>query len=200
MIQQQDGSSFAYDAENRQIAFCPNDLPATCTQTAGNNRTLYYYDGTGKRVLSAGPGGAQTFVYDASGNLAVEYGSESAGCTTCYLTTDHLGSTRVVSDQNGCAVFRQDYMPFGETIMRTGSGSNGGPHCVSTDGYQSTTVPARQQFTGQERDVESGNDFFQARYYSSSAGRFMSADPAGNFWLMSRSRRAGTCTAMGIAR
>ena len=65
MIQQQDGSSFAYDAENRQIAFCPNDLPATCTQTAGNNRTLYYYDGTGKRVLSAGPGGTQTFVYDA---------------------------------------------------------------------------------------------------------------------------------------
>lgn len=40
--------------------------------------------------------------------------------------------------------------------------------------------------TGKERDSESGNDYFGARYYSSSMGRFMSPDPANlsvDFWL-----------------
>ena len=32
-------------------------------------------------------------------------------------------------------------------------------------------------FTGKERDTESGNDYFGARYYASSMGRFMSPDP-----------------------
>jgi RHS repeat-associated protein len=34
-------------------------------------------------------------------------------------------------------------------------------------------------FTGKERDAESGLDYFGARYYGSSMGRFMSPDPAG---------------------
>ena len=36
-------------------------------------------------------------------------------------------------------------------------------------------VPATH-FTGKERDTESGNDYFGARYYASSMGRFMSPD------------------------
>jgi RHS repeat-associated protein len=32
-------------------------------------------------------------------------------------------------------------------------------------------------FTGKERDTESGNDYFGARYYASSMGRFLSPDP-----------------------
>ena len=32
------------------------------------------------------------------------------------------------------------------------------------------------QFTGKERDTESGNDYFGARYYASTMGRFMSPD------------------------
>jgi RHS repeat-associated protein len=31
-------------------------------------------------------------------------------------------------------------------------------------------------FTGKERDSESGNDYFLARYYSSAMGRFLSPD------------------------
>jgi RHS repeat-associated protein len=34
-------------------------------------------------------------------------------------------------------------------------------------------------FTGKERDGESGNDYFGARYYASSMGRFTSPDPSG---------------------
>ena len=35
----------------------------------------------------------------------------------------------------------------------------------------------RQQFTGKERDTETGLDYFGARYYSSAQGRFTSVDP-----------------------
>jgi RHS repeat-associated protein len=35
---------------------------------------------------------------------------------------------------------------------------------------------SRYLFTGKERDSESGNDYFEARYYASSMGRFMSPD------------------------
>src|ERR1051326_7178205 len=34
----------------------------------------------------------------------------------------------------------------------------------------------RQQFTSKERDVETGLDYFLARYYSSTQGRFTSPD------------------------
>jgi RHS repeat-associated protein len=37
----------------------------------------------------------------------------------------------------------------------------------------------RYRFTGKERDTESGNDYFGARYYASSMGRFMSPDSPG---------------------
>ena len=35
------------------------------------------------------------------------------------------------------------------------------------------------RYTGKERDAESGNDYFGARYYASSMGRMMSPDPSG---------------------
>ena len=41
----------------------------------------------------------------------------------------------------------------------------------------STTRFPPSRYTGKERDTESGNDYFGARYYASSMGRFLSPDP-----------------------
>lgn len=38
------------------------------------------------------------------------------------------------------------------------------------------------RYTGKERDAESGLDYFGARYYGSSMGRFMSPDPSGLYY------------------
>jgi RHS repeat-associated protein len=48
-------------------------------------------------------------------------------------------------------------------------------------GLQSTAVLNRvgPRSTGKERDTESGNDYFEARYYGSSMGRMLSPDPIG---------------------
>jgi len=36
----------------------------------------------------------------------------------------------------------------------------------------------RSRYTGKERDIESGNDYFKYRYYASSMGRWLSPDPS----------------------
>lgn len=111
-----------------------------------------------------------------------EYAKQSPPtlCTKCYVTTDHLGSTRVVTDASGCAVYRQDYLPFGETILTsTGSprvNATGQPVSV-TNGYLASAAPLAEQFTGQRLGTESNLYFYQARYFSGAEGRFGSPDP-----------------------
>jgi RHS repeat-associated protein len=51
-------------------------------------------------------------------------------------------------------------LPFGDQLQCSGSPQS----------------PNEQHFTGKERDQESGLDYFGARYYASSMGRFLSPD------------------------
>src|SRR5579883_3295286 len=107
---------------------------------------------------------------DAFRNLAAEYGAVAKpSCTTCYVSFDHLGSVRMLTDGSGNVVARQDYFPFEEEIPAgyAGRGSQYG-----------STADVDTKFTGQIRDSETGLDFFTARYYGSALGRFLSPDPA----------------------
>jgi RHS repeat-associated protein len=133
--------------------------------------TNYVYDGDGRRVSKSDSSATLIFVYNASGQLIAEYssGTLTGTPTTSYLTTDHLGSTRVVTDQNQAVKARHDYLPFGEEI-----GSDKGGR-IGITGY-TTNDPTRQRFTSKERDIESGMDYFLARYYLASLGRFTAAD------------------------
>ena len=153
---------FTYDAENRQL---------TLNSTAGQ----YFYDGDGHRVKKVTGSVTTVFVYNAMGQLSAEYTNDTTppvgGGGTSYLTSDHLGSTRLVMKSDGTTVkARYDYLPFGEEIPST-IGSRGG--VTGYGGADST----KQKFTQKERDSESGLDYFLARYYSSAQGRFTSVDP-----------------------
>jgi RHS repeat-associated protein len=150
--------SLVYDAENRQTKI-----------SSASDTATYSYDGDGRRVTKTAGGNATTYVYDATGELAAEYGTvaQSADCTTCYLTTDPLGSTRVITDGNGNVVSRHDYYPFGEELATSNR--------TSALQYGVTDYVA-QRFTGKERDAETGLDYFGARYYSGAQGRFTSPD------------------------
>jgi RHS repeat-associated protein len=48
-----------------------------------------------------------------------------------------------------------------------------------TAAYATSVSFLRSRYTGKERDAESGNDYFFARYYGSSMGRFLSPDSFG---------------------
>ena len=89
-----------------------------------------------------------------------------------WLVTDHLGTPRMIFDQSGdlAKMRRHDYLPFGEELF-VGTGGR-----TTAMGY-SGGDKVRQQFTSKERDVETGLDYFGARYYASTQGRFTSADP-----------------------
>lgn len=152
------GMTASYDAENRVVA-AANGVAAS-----------YSYDGNGQRVTKTVSGTVTIFVYDALGQLTAEYTQESAvgPCSTCYLSWDHLGTTRMVTDQNGNVVARHDYMPFGEEIVAGEAGRTG---------LWGSSDNANQKFTGQYRDSETNLDFFNARYFGSGLGRFTSVDP-----------------------
>ena len=75
---------------------------------------------------------------------------------TYFTHSDWLGTERARSALNGTIYSTWTSYPFGEGS----SAPNPGP----------------THFTGKERDTESGNDYFGARYYASSMGRFMSPD------------------------
>jgi RHS repeat-associated protein len=87
-----------------------------------------------------------------------------------YLTTDHLGSTRLVTNSSGNVESRHDYLPFGKEVPVDLGGRNLVP------GY-TAKQNILQRFTGKERDPETGLDYFGARYMASAQGRFTSPDP-----------------------
>jgi RHS repeat-associated protein len=156
---------YAYDAENRMTSRTLSGVTAT-----------YGYDGEGRRVQKVSGGNTTTYVYDAAGQLAAEYTSvapPAAPCTTCYLTVDHLGSTRMMTDGSGVVKSLTDYLPFGEEIPATVGGRSSTYYPASTLAVSDTVT---EKFTGKERDVETGLDYFGARYYSGAQGRFASAD------------------------
>lgn len=156
---------FVYDAEGRQTQFF-NSVNNSSTPDA-----TYIYDGGGHRVRKTNGPVETIFVYDASGQLVAEYSNEPvANPKVSFPTADHLGSPRIVTDQNGQVISRHDYRAFGEEVSSSYANRSATPGYGSDDDI-------RQQFTGYERDTESGLDYAQARYYNSRHGRFTSADP-----------------------
>jgi RHS repeat-associated protein len=158
----------SYDAENRI---------ANVTETVnGSTFTVatYQYDADGRRVSKVAPSGQTVYVYDAGGDVMAEYGLVTDSGTT-YLTTDHLGSTRLLTDASGGVRKRYDYKPFGEELL---AGMNG----RAAPDYNAPNIAMppdamSRKFTGKERDAETGLDYFGARYMSSAPGRFTKPDP-----------------------
>jgi len=166
------------------------------TVAINGSSTLYGYDGDNHRILKQTPAGTTIYVYDASGELTAEYSTapQTNPCLTCYLTTDHLGSTRVMTSPAGAVVSQHDYLPFGEEVPLGYGGRTALP------GFQAASSDdVNQKFTGKERDAESGLDWFSGplnasndtnsndgqpaasifttgRYYGSALGRFTSPD------------------------
>jgi RHS repeat-associated protein len=102
---------------------------------------------------------AEVQVFSANASTGIEW-----------LVSDQLGTPRMVVDKSGTlsGIKRHDYLPFGEELF-AGTGNR-----TTAQGYVADGV--RQKFTQKERDNETGLDYFLARYYSSTQGRFTSPD------------------------
>jgi RHS repeat-associated protein len=171
-----------------QVTFDAENWIVQAYDTTALNSTCFGYDGLGERVYKQTFGGntctgtaATTviYVYDAFGNLMRQVETVTGSgtlpltpCLTCYVTWDHLGSVRMVSDtiSGGFTAFH-DYAPFGGEVL-----NNAG----RTSDWGNGTDYLSQRYTGAERDKETTLDFLQARYLANLQARFMSPDPAGN--------------------
>ena len=105
---------------------------------------------------------------DLVGNLKSEYvffdGERVArkdfpGNTISYYFSDHLKAASVITVSAGNIKSESDYYPWGGELQFINNDSN------------------HYKFTGKERDVESGLDYFGKRYYSSAMSRWTSPDP-----------------------
>ena len=158
-----DDRVITYDYENR-----PESI------IKGSITTTFVYDGDGGRVKKSD--GMKTTVY-----IGKLYVCEDGSCaknifaggkrlalvqvppgggpgTTSYFHADHLGSTRVLTDDNGQVEESNIYLPFGQTYLHTG------------------TSDVAYKYTSQELDPTTGLYFYQARYYDAALGRFISPD------------------------
>ena len=77
---------------------------------------------------------------------------------TKYVLADHLGTAAIVSDETGSWVNREEFSPYGETLL-------------------GSYARKRYRFAGRERDEESSLDYSRARYYAPWLGRWTSPDP-----------------------
>jgi RHS repeat-associated protein len=178
-------ASTAYDANNKQRYF-RDGTEAACPAAVVTGE--YRYDAGGSRVEKIVGANTTTYVYDAFGQVTAEY--ETAPQTMghepgrFFRTTDHLGSTRLVTRADGTVKTRRDFFPFGEEILDTYGNRQAvtdlQPDTTQAATYKlfSATSEYSQQFTAKERDDESKLDYFLARYYAGSLGRFSSVDPA----------------------
>jgi len=74
---------------------------------------------------------------------------------------DHLGSSSFITDADGEGYQHLQYLPFGETAVS------------QKLSWWSTPY----QFTGKEKDDETGYNYFGARYYNSDVSVWLSVDP-----------------------
>jgi RHS repeat-associated protein len=180
--------AWAYDAENHLTRAYQTGNPST-------QYGIYIYDGDGHRARRWNATDGEVWqVYGLDGELLAEYNANASASSPNkeygysngrllitadssaninWIVSDHLGTPRMVIDKTGSLsnVKRHDYLPFGEELF---AGTNGR---TTTQGY-SGSDNVRQHFTAKERDSETGLDYFGARYYGSTQGRFTSTDPA----------------------
>jgi RHS repeat-associated protein len=133
---------YAYDGDGRRIQVTENSITTT-----------YIYSGLDV-VYEATSTGTACYIYGPTGRLAkrTTIGEESS---IFYYSGDHLGSTRLATDESGNIIVAVTYHPFGEVSMQEG-----------TEHYT---------FTGKELD-ETGLYYYGSRYYDPDLGRLITRD------------------------
>jgi RHS repeat-associated protein len=181
-----DGTSFTYDANGNRTQKTKGsdtwlytyDYANRLTEVEKNSEVIeeYVYSGDSRRIQVTKDSVTTTNIYSgfsilfeesATGTAAYIYGPKGTlakrttindETNTFYYHTDHLGTTRLVTDDNKNIVTAATYHPFGEPSSLEGS-----QDCF---------------FTGKNQDT-TGLYYYGARYYDPELGRFLTRDPKG---------------------
>jgi len=151
---------YYYDDENRLLSAKEN----------GQVTEQCMYDGDGKRIKKIDSDSVRIYLYSGINvlyeiNMTTQmeavyiYGStgriaKKVNDITEFYHTDHLGSTRQTTSENGAKVTEIQYKPFGEQINAT---------------------EEKYTYNGKELD-DTGLYYYGARYYDPETGRFLTRD------------------------
>jgi RHS repeat-associated protein len=155
------GQYYSYDQENR---------------ITGAGAYTYTYDADGNRVKKSNGSTGTLYWYmspgivaesDLNGTLQSEYvffdGDRVArkdfpGNAVAYYFSDHLKTANIITDAQGNITKESDFYPWGGELQFVNNDKND------------------YLFGGHKRDIETGLDYFGARYYSNGLGRFITPD------------------------
>jgi RHS repeat-associated protein len=142
---------------------------------AGSVTSTYAYDPSGTRVRSADgttttryptdlyntDGTTPTKHIAAGGNTVATITGSNASAVARYVHTDHLTGASVVTSSSAAQDELLDYYPYGGVRIDQKAGS----------------FSEQRKYAGHELDAATGLSYMGARYYDSSAARFLSQDP-----------------------
>jgi RHS repeat-associated protein len=169
-------TEYNWDYRNRLTAVLFKDASGNVTKTID-----YIYDGNNQRIGKRIDGAVTeryvidrnqiALVFDGAGSQTHRYLygtqidqvlADETGVSTNWMLGDNQGSIRDVVDGNSSLINHVVYDSFGQVESQ------------SNPGYE-----LRFGYTGREQDGETGLDYYRARYYDASNGKFISEDPLG---------------------
>lgn len=157
-----------YEGETLIATYTYNYQGQRTRKVTATGTTVYHYDINGSLISETDELGVpiKDIVYRATVPVAqIDVGLTTESIT--YLHTDHLGTPRRGTDENGIVVWTWDSDAFGATA------ANDDP-----DGDGVNTV-INLRFPGQYYDEETRLHYNYFRYYDPSTGRYITSDPIG---------------------
>jgi RHS repeat-associated protein len=168
-------TEYVWDYRNRLAGVLFKDAGGSVTKTID-----YIYDGNNQRIGKRIDGAVVeryvidrnqiALVFDGAGNQTHRYLygiavdqvlADETPTGMVWALADNQGTVKDLVDNAGNAISHLNYDSFGRVVSQTGS------------------VDFRYGYTGREQDAETGLDYYRARYYDASNGRFISEDPLG---------------------
>ena len=119
----------------------------------GQEDTFFINQETSQAISTTESNSPISYIYSAGRVAKIQDGN------VIYYSSDNIGSTSLETDNLGNVNFKANYLPFGKELSFSS---------INNEKYG---------FTGKEYDYESSLNYFNARYYNPSNGKFISNDP-----------------------
>jgi RHS repeat-associated protein len=169
-------TEYVWDYRNRLAGVLFKDAGGVVTKTID-----YIYDGNNQRIGKRIDGvvveryvidrNQIALVFDGAGSQTHRYLygtqvdqvlADETATSMVWALADNQGTVKDLVDNNGVVVNHITYDSFGKVVAQSNA-----------------SVEFRYGYTGREQDGETGLDYYRARYYDASNGRFISEDPIG---------------------
>jgi RHS repeat-associated protein len=144
---------YTYDVDDQRVS-------KTVTTGTGSTTEKYYLDGN--QIAFVTDGGENQMFHYLYGLNVDQVMAQDSPAGMVWALADRLGSVETLTDGEGVVVDKRTFDSFGRVLSES-----------------NPSVSFRYGYTGRERDLESGLDYYRARYYDPANGVFISVDPAG---------------------